>query len=88
MNLTPDELMADHAIPEAETNRFMQVVGNRSIALLDPTEATHWLEGHQLHATAKYFADHSLDGVDMLYMAPEDLDNDGTVLLLFLMELL
>ena len=40
-------------------------------------DCTRWLEGHQLHATATYFANHSLDGVDMLYLAPADLENDG-----------
>ena len=74
--LSMDEL-SHLGLPEGEANRFVQIAANSGLALFTPSQTAGWLSNNHLAKTSRYFADHSLDGVDMLYMLPSDMLKDN-----------
>jgi len=67
-------------LPDGEANRFVQIAANSSRAILTPSEVAAFLADNNLPQTSSYFAEHTLDGVDMLYMLPSDMLNDNILL--------
>lgn len=67
-------------LPDGEANRFVQIAANSSRAILTPSEVAAFLADNNLPQTSSLFAEHTLDGVDMLYMLPSDMLNENILL--------